>query len=206
MEEFLYPLLGFVLMTGSLWFILGLISPKTFKMGQWSRKRIALAFIVFFFATGGAGAAVEPDSVKQARLQKEKLENIAQQEKTDKETQARQETLQKQKETEAKETRKKRELKEKTESEKITKEEKKKSEKQVGAAQPTAKVAQPAQQPAPTPAPAPAPPPISSGVVKKSVNDICHSPGTTYYDRTKNFTSYNSIQDCLNSGGRLPER
>jgi hypothetical protein len=45
----------------------------------------------------------------------------------------------------------------------------------------------------------------TSGVVKKSKSDICHAPGTTYYDQTKNFTSYNTIQECLNSGGRLPK-
>jgi micrococcal nuclease len=48
--------------------------------------------------------------------------------------------------------------------------------------------------------------PASSGVVKKSTNDICHAPGTTYYDKTTNFTAYNSIDECLASGGRLPKR
>jgi micrococcal nuclease len=62
--------------------------------------------------------------------------------------------------------------------------------------------------PAPTPAPrtAPSPPPSPGGVVKKSNSDICHAPGTTYYNRTKNYTPYNSLQACLNSGGRLPLR
>ena len=46
----------------------------------------------------------------------------------------------------------------------------------------------------------------NSGVVKKSSAGICHAPGTTYYFKTKNFTPYNSIEDCLNSGGRLPLR
>ena len=41
------------------------------------------------------------------------------------------------------------------------------------------------------PSPKPTTPPRSSGVVKKSSTGICHAPGTTYYDRTKNFTSYN---------------
>ncbi|MFA5644364.1 MAG: thermonuclease family protein [Patescibacteria group bacterium] len=55
-------------------------------------------------------------------------------------------------------------------------------------------------------------PPISEGTqildspqVKKSSTGICHEKGTTYYDRTKNFISYNSIADCLSSGGRLPK-
>jgi hypothetical protein len=82
--------------------------------------------------------------------------------------------------------------------------------------------------PAPTPAPvkisppkttvakprattAPAPshvsaPTASSGVVKMSTSGICHAPGTTYYDRTTNFTPYPNIDSCLNAGGRLPLR
>lgn len=40
--------------------------------------------------------------------------------------------------------------------------------------------------------------------VKKSSTGICHEIGTTYYNRTINFTPYSSIQECLNSGGRLP--
>lgn len=46
----------------------------------------------------------------------------------------------------------------------------------------------------------------TSGVVKKSESGICHAPGTRYYDRTKNYTSYNSIQACLDSGGKLPQQ
>lgn len=57
-----------------------------------------------------------------------------------------------------------------------------------------------------TPKPAPKPSSNSGGVVKKSVNNICHAPGTTYYSRTTNYTVYNSLQACLNSGGRLPLR
>ena len=46
---------------------------------------------------------------------------------------------------------------------------------------------------------------IVKTIVKKSSSGICHSPGTTYYDRTTNYTSYNSIDQCLESGGRLPK-
>jgi len=45
-----------------------------------------------------------------------------------------------------------------------------------------------------------------SEVVKKSSTGICHAPGTTYYSRTKNFTPYSSLDECLESGGRLPKR
>lgn len=41
--------------------------------------------------------------------------------------------------------------------------------------------------------------------VKKSSDGICHARGTTYYYRTKNFVSYTNIDDCLQSGGRLPK-
>jgi hypothetical protein len=54
---------------------------------------------------------------------------------------------------------------------------------------------------------APAPPKQnSSGVVKLSVNGICHAPGTTYYNQTKNYTGYPSLQACLDAGGRMPKR
>ncbi len=56
-------------------------------------------------------------------------------------------------------------------------------------------------------APVPAPASQSSGgVTKLSRTGICHAPGTTYYNQTKNFTSYNTLQDCLNAGGRMPKR
>ena len=40
--------------------------------------------------------------------------------------------------------------------------------------------------------------------VKKSLSNICHQEGTQYYKQTSNFKPFNSIEDCLNSGGRLP--
>ncbi|MGI6348262.1 MAG: thermonuclease family protein [Patescibacteria group bacterium] len=46
---------------------------------------------------------------------------------------------------------------------------------------------------------------IEGPQVKKSSTGICHEKGTTYYERTKNFTPYDSIEECLNSGGRLPK-
>lgn len=45
-----------------------------------------------------------------------------------------------------------------------------------------------------------------AGVVKMSNSGICHAPGTTYYNRTKNYTPYDSLQACLNAGGRMPLR
>ena len=43
-------------------------------------------------------------------------------------------------------------------------------------------------------------------LTKKSSSGICHCPGGRYYDRTKNFTPYRSIAECLASGGRHPRR
>lgn len=33
---------------------------------------------------------------------------------------------------------------------------------------------------------------------------MCHDTTSPYYERTKNFTSYDSLQDCLAAGGALP--
>lgn len=41
--------------------------------------------------------------------------------------------------------------------------------------------------------------------VKKSTSNICHARGTAHYKRTKNFTPYDSIRACVDSGGRLPK-
>ena len=45
----------------------------------------------------------------------------------------------------------------------------------------------------------------TSSPVKMSNSKICHAPGTQYYDRTKNFTPYNTVADCQAAGGRLPK-
>lgn len=45
---------------------------------------------------------------------------------------------------------------------------------------------------------------ISTGIiaqekpVKMSSSGICHAPNTTYYDQTKNFTPYKTLDECLN--------
>tara|TARA_Y100000768_G_C23586588_1_gene499650 strand:- start:319 stop:516 length:198 start_codon:yes stop_codon:yes gene_type:complete len=40
--------------------------------------------------------------------------------------------------------------------------------------------------------------------VKKSTSNICHEKGSQYYKQTKKYENFNTIEDCLNSGGRLP--
>lgn len=40
--------------------------------------------------------------------------------------------------------------------------------------------------------------------VKKSKNDICHDKSSRSYKRTKTYTPYKTIEECLASGGRRP--
>ena len=47
-------------------------------------------------------------------------------------------------------------------------------------------------------------PETSPFIIKKSNSGICHSPGSTWYSRNKNFTFIDSLADCLASGGREP--
>jgi len=42
--------------------------------------------------------------------------------------------------------------------------------------------------------------------VKKSNTGICHTPGSHYYNQTKHFIPFKTLDDCLKSGGRLPLR
>ena len=42
--------------------------------------------------------------------------------------------------------------------------------------------------------------------VKLSKSGICHAPATTYYEQTKNFTAYKTLDECLKAGGRLPKK
>ena len=72
---------------------------------------------------------------------------------------------------------------------------------------PTPAAATTTSSPAPAALTAPTEQPAqSTGVVKMSTTHICHAPGTTYYDRTLNYTPYDTLQACLDAGGRLPLR
>lgn len=42
--------------------------------------------------------------------------------------------------------------------------------------------------------------------VKMSNAGICHAPNTTYYEQTKNFTPYKTLDECLKAGGRMPKK
>jgi hypothetical protein len=45
-----------------------------------------------------------------------------------------------------------------------------------------------------------------SNVVKKSNSGICHIPGSHYYNQTKHFVPFKTLDDCLRSGGRLQKK
>ena len=45
----------------------------------------------------------------------------------------------------------------------------------------------------------------SAEVVKMSKSGICHDSTSSYFGRTKNFTPYVTVQECLDAGGRLPK-
>jgi hypothetical protein len=42
-------------------------------------------------------------------------------------------------------------------------------------------------------------------VIKKSNSGICHPPESGWYDRTKNYKAFDSVESCLATGGRLPK-
>jgi hypothetical protein len=55
----------------------------------------------------------------------------------------------------------------------------------------------PAGQPAAAAAAAP--------IVKKSDSGICHDSKSTSYERTKKFTEFKTLDECVKSGGKLPK-
>lgn len=47
--------------------------------------------------------------------------------------------------------------------------------------------------------------PTAAAVIKKTSSGICHPPASSYYDRTKNYQPFDTVEACLGSGGRLPK-
>jgi hypothetical protein len=43
-------------------------------------------------------------------------------------------------------------------------------------------------------------------MVKKSDSGICHDKNSTSYERTKKFTEYKTVDECVKSGGTLPKK
>lgn len=48
-------------------------------------------------------------------------------------------------------------------------------------------------------------PGLLADLVKKTKSGICHPPASSYYDRTKNYQPFDSVESCLTAGGRLPK-
>lgn len=46
--------------------------------------------------------------------------------------------------------------------------------------------------------------PLTAELIKKSNSGLCHPPESAWYDRTQSYTGFDSLQECLDSGGRLP--
>ncbi len=43
--------------------------------------------------------------------------------------------------------------------------------------------------------------------VKMSSSGICHQKGkSSYYAQTKKFTAFNTLDECLKAGGRMPAK
>ena len=49
-------------------------------------------------------------------------------------------------------------------------------------------------------------PTFANDIVKKSSSGICHDKKSQYYAKTKNFKSFKTMKECLDSGGRLPKK
>lgn len=46
----------------------------------------------------------------------------------------------------------------------------------------------------------------ASSVVKKSRSGICYDANSPYYERTKSYSAFPTMSECLKSGGRRPSR
>ncbi len=45
-----------------------------------------------------------------------------------------------------------------------------------------------------------------ASAVKMSESGICHDVSSRHYERVKNFKPYQSMQECLDAGGRKPKK
>jgi hypothetical protein len=46
---------------------------------------------------------------------------------------------------------------------------------------------------------------VENPAVKMSKSEICHAVDSSYYKRTKTFTSFETLKECIEAGGRLPK-
>ncbi|WP_308318024.1 HNH endonuclease family protein [Marinobacter adhaerens] len=47
--------------------------------------------------------------------------------------------------------------------------------------------------------------PVAAETIKKTSSGICHPPESSWYERTENYTAYDSVEACLEADGRLPQ-
>lgn len=47
--------------------------------------------------------------------------------------------------------------------------------------------------------------PAHASAIKKSNSGLCHPLQSSWYERTKNYQPYDSLDACLESGGKLPD-
>ena len=45
----------------------------------------------------------------------------------------------------------------------------------------------------------------TAGIVKQSTSGLCHPQESGWYDRTQNYTPFDTVEACLDAGGRLPK-
>jgi hypothetical protein len=45
----------------------------------------------------------------------------------------------------------------------------------------------------------------AAAVVKMSNSGLCHPPQSSWYERTKNYQPFDTLEACLDSGGKLPK-
>ncbi len=45
----------------------------------------------------------------------------------------------------------------------------------------------------------------AASIVKKSDSGICHDSKSPSYERTKKFTEFKTVDECVKSGGKLPK-
>ncbi|MFC4259716.1 HNH endonuclease family protein [Marinobacter lacisalsi] len=48
-------------------------------------------------------------------------------------------------------------------------------------------------------------PALAHATIKQSSSGLCHPPQSPWYERTTNFTAFDTVEACLAAGGRLPK-
>lgn len=45
----------------------------------------------------------------------------------------------------------------------------------------------------------------AADIVKRSTSGLCHPPQSSWYERTKNYIPFKTLEECLDAGGQLPK-